>query len=41
MTYNLYCIVNAIGIPYNDTFRDSEGKSKVETSENISFQIGK
>ena len=24
MTYHLYCVVNAIGIPYNGTFRPSK-----------------
>ncbi len=24
MTYNLFCVVNAIGIPYNDTFSANE-----------------
>lgn len=27
MIYELYCTVNAIGVPYNDTFRDSPDKS--------------
>lgn len=27
MTYSLYCVVNAIGVPYNDTFNTSSKES--------------
>lgn len=27
MTYHLHCVVSAIGVPYNDTFRPSEEDS--------------
>lgn len=27
MTYKLYCVVNAIGVPYNDTFRPTKEES--------------